>query len=391
MNTQIVKAEDFGLEQKTAKEISSKFTPAIQERDGLAKIYGELITKELTPGLVGQARELRLKLVKVRTGIASIHKTQKDFYLAGGRFVDAWKNKETLPVTQMEEKLTEIEKHFENLELQRIEKIKVKRESELEKYQVEELPDNLGTMSEDAFQALLVGFRTMHENKIAEAKKIEEERIENERLDKLKTARVIELAPYKEFVTDELDLRSMTEDVYSEVLQAGQALKKEQDEEQERVRVENEKLKKEADEKEAQEEKEKEIREDRQEELKPYIIFIRDYNQMIELPEHEYQIALSDIHKGAEQHAKFEVERLKKESDEKQALEDKIKANEESEEKAKEEEENRLKAGDSEQFKMCMDNLKDAKITVTMKSKKYQKQAEEVNILIDKIINHINK
>jgi len=37
-------------------------------------------------------KELRLKYMKIRTATLDIHKKQKAFYLAGGRFVDGWMN-----------------------------------------------------------------------------------------------------------------------------------------------------------------------------------------------------------------------------------------------------------------------------------------------------------
>ena len=100
--------KEFGLEESQAATVESAFMPKIVERDGLKPIYEQLLTQEITPALCLEAKVLRLKLVKVRTGIAEIHKTQKAFFLAAGRYVDAWKTKETLPVEQMEENLEAI-------------------------------------------------------------------------------------------------------------------------------------------------------------------------------------------------------------------------------------------------------------------------------------------
>ena len=129
MSTELVKVDpkEFGLEVEQVSTIEQAFLPKIQEREALVAIYDQLITSELTPELSKQAKEVRLKLVKVRTGIAEIHKTQKAFFLAAGRFVDAWKNKETLPVEQMEERLSEIENYYINLEKARIEKLQIER------------------------------------------------------------------------------------------------------------------------------------------------------------------------------------------------------------------------------------------------------------------------
>ncbi len=128
MNTQLtIDPKEFGLDETQVVTIEQAFAPKIAERDGLIEVYQKVITSELTPELCSDAKQIRQKLVKVRTGIAEIHKTQKAFFLAAGRFVDAWKNKETAPVEQMEENLEKIENHFINLEKERILKLKAER------------------------------------------------------------------------------------------------------------------------------------------------------------------------------------------------------------------------------------------------------------------------
>ena len=123
-----VNPQEFGLETEQVLSIEQAFLPKIQEREALSTIYQQLITSEITPELCKEAKALRLKLLKVRTGISDIHKTQKAFFLSAGRFVDAWKNKETIPVEQMEETLYDIELYYVKIENERL-----KRESEQNK------------------------------------------------------------------------------------------------------------------------------------------------------------------------------------------------------------------------------------------------------------------
>jgi hypothetical protein len=149
--------KEFGLEEKSVKTIEAAFAPKIAEREGFVKVYETLITGELTPELCVDAKALRNKLVKVRTGIAEVHKTQKAFFLASGKFVDAWKNKETLPVSQMEEKLSDIEKHFENIEAQRVFKLAEERTVKLSAYEPEMIIPNIGEMDESVWTNFLGG------------------------------------------------------------------------------------------------------------------------------------------------------------------------------------------------------------------------------------------
>jgi hypothetical protein len=191
-----VDPKEYGLEENQVLTIEQAFMPKIIERDGFAKVYEQLITKELNPSLCGEAAELRKKLVKVRTGIADIHKTQKAYFLAAGRFVDAWKNKETAPIEQMEEKLSEIEKHFERIEAERIIKLEAERIAEISKYS-EIYPQGLGRMDESVYTNYLAGLKLAYEARIKAEQEAEAERLrlievekENARLKAIEDERI---------------------------------------------------------------------------------------------------------------------------------------------------------------------------------------------------------
>jgi len=179
MTTEIAKINpaEYGLQESQVKTIEEAFLPKIIERDGLMKVYETLITEELTPELCVEAKALRLKLVKVRIGIAEIHRTQKAFYLAAGRYVDAWKNKETAPVEQMEEKLEGIEKYYENIEKERKAKLRAERVAELQKYEVDGSLIMLGEMADDVWENYLAGVKLQYENRKAAERKAEEDRL----------------------------------------------------------------------------------------------------------------------------------------------------------------------------------------------------------------------
>lgn len=175
-----VDPKEFGLEPEKALTIGQSFQPKIIEREALAAVYANIITKEISKDVCFEASECRKKLVKVRTGIAEIHKTEKAYYLAAGRYVDALKNKLTLPVEQMEEKLSEIEKYFENLEKQRKEELRKARFEKLSPY-MESEPFGLAEMEEAVFESLLAGAKKQHEDKIEAQKLAEEARIKAEK------------------------------------------------------------------------------------------------------------------------------------------------------------------------------------------------------------------
>ncbi len=189
-NIAVIDPKEYGLVPEQVRPIEQAFMPKIVERDGLKKIYERIIVKELTPELCSEARELRLKLVKVRTGIADIHKTQKAYFLAAGRYVDAWKNKETLPVVQMEENLNAIEKHFENIEKAKKEALKAERITELAKYETDGSLINLGDMSDDIWNNYFSGVKLQYEKRKEEERKAEEARIAAEKAEAAERERI---------------------------------------------------------------------------------------------------------------------------------------------------------------------------------------------------------
>lgn len=265
-----VDPKEFGLEVEQVSTIEQAFLPKIQEREALIEIYEQLITSELTPELCRQAKEVRLKLVKVRTGISDIHKTQKAFFLSAGRFVDAWKNKETLPVEQMEEKLSEIENYYVNIERAKKAQLQAERLLEVSKY-TEHPANALGDMETQVYEAYLQGLKVAHNVKIEAEAKAEAERlaaIETERLEQI------------------------------------------------RIKEENARLQKEAE--------EKRIRDDkRNAELRPFIVFIRDYPKMLNMTEDDYKKEFSEIKKGAELQWEFErKEQIRKQAEAEQKEKD---------------------------------------------------------------------
>ena len=177
-----VNPKEFGLDEVQGSNIQQAFMPKIVERESLKTMYEQLITKELSAELSSEAGTLRKQLVKVRTGISEIHKTQKAFFLAGGRFADTIKNKETLPIEQMEEKLWEIEKWAEIQEEKRIEKLTYERTEILKQYEIDASLISVGQMSEDIWTKYLSGTKLEFETRKAKEAKDLADKIELERL-----------------------------------------------------------------------------------------------------------------------------------------------------------------------------------------------------------------
>ncbi len=293
----VIEHEQFGLEKKEAANIEKAFEPKIKEREILSSQYGELVKKDITQETCAEATELRRKLVKVRTGIADVHKAQKAFFFAAGKFVDAWKNKETLPVTQMEGGLKKIENHFAEIEEAKLEIIRQERNSELAKYEIEYEMGDIAFMTPDIWKHFLSSVRSEFEEKKAEEIRIEKERIKAQRMQDLFMARKEKLIQFSQFnIQNELSPET-TEKEFIDIVEKGETMKKEFYAEQKRIKAENDRLK-----------KEQEIKDKRINELRPFMIYIRDYKETISLNESDYQKELIELGLAKKQQEDYESE-----------------------------------------------------------------------------------
>ncbi len=260
-----INAADYGLEENKAKQISDMFKPMLDKMTDLEVQFNEVIKRPIEPETMQMAKDLRLAYRDVRMGTFNIHKDLKAFYLQGGRFVDGWKNAQLMASEGNEARLKEIEDHFKNQEIERIKKLQAKRESELQKYELEEIPINLGIMEVDVWDNYLAGKKMNYDAQKEAERKAEEDRIEKEKAD---------IA------------------------------------ERERIRKENEQLRKEAEERERREEIEKEQREKEQVERLRKEREEREANEAAIKKEREGRERVE-----AELNAKAEVERKAREDE----------------------------------------------------------------------------
>jgi hypothetical protein len=170
-----VNPKDYELDKEKAVEIEKAFAPSIVERNILAKEFEVIAVAVIDEDVCEKAGTLRKKLVKVRTGIGKTHKVQKQFFLHAGRFVDAWKNAETLPIEQMEEKLSGIEKHYENIEAERVQKLNYDRAKILNDLGIEFIPAGLAQMETDVWDKYLWGCKVAKQEREESEAKVEAE------------------------------------------------------------------------------------------------------------------------------------------------------------------------------------------------------------------------
>ena len=174
------KPELFGIEPNKAQEMVSGLSTTIAERQVLKDAYIDVIQLEINAENLPIFKELRLKFVKIRTSIDKWHKANKAFYLAGGRFVDAIKNKEIAETEEIEAKLMEAEKFFENQEKQKAKVLNDLRISKISPWVENAEQMDFKEFSDEDFDDFVFGKKVKHEQRL-EAERLELETIANER------------------------------------------------------------------------------------------------------------------------------------------------------------------------------------------------------------------
>lgn len=254
-NELVISTKEFNIEPTKAQQIESIFVPFVSELKPLEKEYSLIVSNtDITKETIKDAKGLRLKLKKIRVDTDKTHKKAKEESLRVGKAIDGVRNIVKHAIVPMEEKLTEIEKHFEIQEQKRITELQESRTLELSGYmEVQEIPSKLGEMEENVYNSFLESSINKYNAIVAAEQKAEEERIEAERIDKLGRERQVSLYKYIQFqdnVKSVEELGLMDEDNFSILVSGLEKKKKDYEDEQEKIRLENERLKKEAEEKE---------------------------------------------------------------------------------------------------------------------------------------------
>lgn len=370
---QIVKIDpkEYGLEESKAAQIAAQFQPMLDRMVELETEANEVFSLPIdSPATAKKAKEVRLKYVKVRTGTAEIHKQQKAFYLAGGRFVDGWKNAQVFASQGIEERLESIENHAANIEKERIAKLKAERESELSQYCENASMYPLGEMTDEAYSNLLNGQKLMHEAKIKAEEDARLLAVENALKDALAAERKILIAPYVQFQTEQHDLRELSEPAFDALIGSLQKAKSDYDTEQAAIRAENDRLKKEAEQKEAELAAERKAAQEKAD---------KERKEAESRLAEQKRIADEQLEAARKEQQRIEQELADKKAAEEKAEADRIAAIEA--EAAK---------GDSAKFDDLISDLQSLQTKYNFKSAKYKKLYDLNNEMLTKAIDFLN-
>lgn len=398
-----INPKEFGLDENKGLEVQKSFVETLGRGDLLIKEYDEIMVEETRDKKVcKKAGDLRKKLKKIRGEIESIRKSEKSFYLAGGKFVDAIANKSKTKIEIMENNLDDIEKHFEKIEAEKIENLRILREEELSNLDVEYIPPNLGAMEENTYSALVMGFKASQEAKI-KAERVEQERIEKERLEaeelEKERLRVEELEKERRFKTsrlveyienyDNIIFADLSDEEFEKICKSAIGARAKFEAEQEAIRAENERLKQEAIKREEEAKKERlRLKEIADKEEAERVVKAEEERKERERLQKIEDDKKAELEKQARE-AKEKAERLEAEAERKRLADIEAENNRIAQIEADKQAE--LNKGDAEKVKDLINDLEALKTKYSFKSAINKKMFVGVVELLTKVIVFINK
>jgi colicin import membrane protein len=190
----IENAPELGvIEKSKADKIKATFEPMVKMLKEFESAYESVITeseKEITKEVTQKAKRLRIDIGRVRIETDKIRVAEKEEYLRAGKAIDGVSNILKWAVTEKENKLKEIENHFEILEQKRLEELQKERAEMLMTYIDDAHERNLSGMEADVWNAYFAAKKKEYEDRIEAEKKAEAERVAKEKAEKEEQERI---------------------------------------------------------------------------------------------------------------------------------------------------------------------------------------------------------
>ena len=307
--------KDSGLPTKEADEIKSSYLPFLNQLSDTQLAAVKINFENPSDLDENIARELRLRTVRIRTGAEKLKDERKRMYLLRGNLEQASYNLIASSCKLTEEIFLNVEKAREIAEKKRKEDLRRDRSEKLSPYTEDVALYPLGEMSEERFSSLYTTLREAHERRLAEERKVEEERKRLEAEKALHEERKNSILNLWQFVPEEekqANFGTWDQEKWDNLILFLKDKKNTYDQEQERIRKDNERLAQEARKKQEQIEAEIKKAEKEKKELEEKV---RKAQEDKERAEANLKAKLE-----VEKKAKAEAERKKKEAEKKAKL-----------------------------------------------------------------------
>ncbi len=185
-----LKPKEFGLTEEKAQIVSVAFAPKIKELIDLEPQFITLMSKPISEEVCEEAKALAKVYGKLRNSTDKTRKELKAEYLNGGRFVDGWGKAHASVSNEKEDSLKALADHFDKIEREAKAKLRIERTEALAEFEVFDVPSDLAELSEEMWEAYLMGceskfnIQKANEKREAElkAKQEADQKAENDRL-----------------------------------------------------------------------------------------------------------------------------------------------------------------------------------------------------------------
>lgn len=279
----------FGPMSEKVAEFEDQFNALIQESESGIDL-----------ALTKKAKRLRLDISKVRTETEKLRKDQKEESLRFGKAIDGAANVLKWAVVAKENRLKEIEDHFETLERERLEKLQTERVELLSPYVDDAEMRDLSSMDEDVWESYLSTKKKDYEDRIAAeeaAQKAREAEAKKQEVYRERKDTILPMLIYRqgEDVPPAMELNAdTTEAQFKKIKKWYEDGKAAYDARQEAVRKEQEESARVA--KEAQEKADR--IEKRSTEMAPYMSVIENFSEMLDMEQEVYEQELEAAKKN---------------------------------------------------------------------------------------------
>lgn len=189
-NELIKVVETSGVEKTKSQRLLEMFTPYFNKMGDIEKKISLLNSDSPNKEDVKIAREIRMALKNNRVAAEKVKDDSKAAMLIEGRLIDSLNNIVKNTSKGLELKCEQIEKDAEIKEAARIEAIRTERAEMLSPYVEDANIFPLGTMTDEQFETMLSGYKLAKQQKIEQEQKAEAERLEREAAEKLEQERI---------------------------------------------------------------------------------------------------------------------------------------------------------------------------------------------------------
>jgi hypothetical protein len=148
------------VEKSKAQQIKDTFLPMAESLQQYEHQFQDILLEYsseevITPDLIARARRLRLDISKIRIETGKIKDREKKQYRIAADAIQGVHNIVVWAVTEHEDKLKEIEKHYDRLEAKKKEKLQADRMQQIAPFVSDDFDRDLSSMEPDVWQAFL--------------------------------------------------------------------------------------------------------------------------------------------------------------------------------------------------------------------------------------------